>query len=1308
MAWLAGAPLAGATTLTSVPTARTLVAHQGHTATLLDSGRVLVVGSTFPFDVHATELYDADLDRWTRVGGTREPRNRHGAVLLRNGRVLVAGGYVNFASTASAEIYDPVAQVWHDAAPMAAARAETRMVVLADGRVLAAGGSDGNYTGIARSEIYDASSNRWTEARAMAAPRAQHVLARLADGRVLAAGGQFAATAEIYDPATDAWAPVAAMAVARRLATATVLLDGRVLVVGGQDRDTKLDSAEIYDPQANRWTTTTRLHHARVGHTATLMPDGRVLVVSGANGFAVDTSAEIFDPASGAWTDEGSLRFNRSEHTATLLADGRVLLAGGGEMTGERVDTARAPWTAAVDTGPQLTWHALTTLPDGRVLVTGGIRPDGEKNLRTFLYDPASGAWSEGAPLPAEFYGHTATLLADGRVLLAGALSGPGGGPTFLYDPAANTWTFSGNLAVSRVQQCGVLLADGRVLVAGGPNGSKLAEVYDPAANAWSTGGTMQVSRVRATCTLLADGRVLMAGGYELHPSGQQVDLASVEIFQPEAGTWRAAAPMALARYDAQSVRLPDGSVLVVGGDVAAGGARRCCEIYDVRTDTWTTVGDVEPAVTYHRAIVLASGAVVRIGGAPDYGVVARFDPATGRWVDTARLAESRTMFEAVALADGGVLVVGGMKADWSDKAHTERLRPPAPPPARRPQVTGVTSPLLLPGALDAWGSGFIGRSEAAGGNSASHAPVVRVQRLDNGPVVPLPPGMAPVAAEHFTSASVSDLAQGWYRLTVTVDGIPGDGGTFAVRNTPAAPASTVQFAKAGYAVEEGAGAVTVMAMRTGDCTRGAGVRVEAVNGTAVAGRDFVLPPQSAIAWDPGECFPKRLSIPVVDNAVSDGNRRFELRLVAPVNATLGTRPGAVVDLLDDESAPLRMPRSVKIVANPFGPLVVEGATQNGNLLTGLGKRVTIELGPDWMPNQALELDLDGFAIGPGNRLVLRAGASDQVVLLRNVDPTLQASIEGAVVAEGNGAFLPPKLHLNDARGVAILESGRVLAPGGLLLDGLAGDWNTGGDVVNEGLADGGTAGLQVMGGGIHGGGFFQGAVVLLSTFGNANNPVNGQRYLANGLNVLPANGRDVVVEFNGYGPRPQFFNVQVHGNAEVNMPSYSYRFLEVPRNNLPAPGALDPPYGGGSLIVQASGALTLGPWAGYDFVFPGGLVFKAGGRLDVAGVGIRNGWTASGRSFQGMFFESPYIVNDNHNGYDLYLVTNSLNWINFSTVPQAPLQAAQVVGSGVGYSTVDASLTAPHVNPYSVLIETAAAGGCWQCLMNMAPVNLQ
>jgi hypothetical protein len=292
-----------------------------------------------------------------------------------------------------------------------------------------------------------------------------------------------------------------------------------------------------------------------------------------------------------------------------------------------------------------------------------------------------------------------------------------------------------------------------------------------------------------------------------------------------------------------------------------------------------------------------------------------------------------------------------------------------------------------------------------------------------------------------------------------------------------------------------------------------------------------------------------------------------------------------------------------------------------------------------------------------------------------------------------------------------VVAGGAISAAAGLTLDTLGSTWTTGQTLVNQGTIDGGS-GLRLLNAKVNGGGAFKGNAIFVGTFGNANNPVNGAHFLANGLQLSPSSGNAVALTLNHYGASPQVLNVKVNGNASVSMPSAWPGGSTSPPNNLPLPqGGTRPPgtpdlgYGGGSMIVQATGALSLASATTNDFVFPGSIVLKAGGDLDLNAVVVVNGWTATGKPFQGVFFESPNIVSS---GGNIQALTNNLNWANFSTMPHAPVRTWTLVQLGNGSSSyATADTVAPHVNAYSILIEAAANGQCWTCLVNSQLVNM-
>jgi hypothetical protein len=316
------------------PVARTFTAtgsmttpRTGQTITLLQDGRVLLTGGDknagYRSQLASAEIYDPKSGTFSATGSMSTPREGHTATALRDGTVLVVGGSPNgIQATTSAEIYDPGTGSFSRTGPLHQPRVAHVAALLGNGRVLVAGGGrggmPGGYISYDTAEIYDPASRRFGTLPAhMISDRVGAAAVKLDDGRVLIVGGKSGrvvmsrhpslgsltplSTAEIYDPELGQFFNTDTMSSPHYLPTATRLEDGNVLVVGGWLIQgpvvVGMREAEVYQTESNIFSHIGRTNVARLTNTATLLNDGEVLIAGGvAEKGQITASVEFYSP----------------------------------------------------------------------------------------------------------------------------------------------------------------------------------------------------------------------------------------------------------------------------------------------------------------------------------------------------------------------------------------------------------------------------------------------------------------------------------------------------------------------------------------------------------------------------------------------------------------------------------------------------------------------------------------------------------------------------------------------------------------------------------------------------------------------------------------------------------------------------------------------------------------------------------------------------------------------------------------------------------------------------------------------------
>lgn len=357
----------------------------GHTATLLEDGKVFIAGG---FDVArgtqnrvalvTAEVFDPATGSFTKVKDMSVPSGGqvvkvskafHTANRLKNGQVLLWGGE-NYQVISGVNIVSPVQEILaYDAEqdaygslqrqmPPMIRRTQHRAAVDANGRLLVVGGLKFNNTGsgprllpVTEVEWLDPDQPRPQVLEGMAVPRVDAAVASVRQGEQIAVAGgtdgavlkddvlffKWEGTSFRQQPQT---APPRLTSGGRRGSAAVPFRDGNDMLVAGGYSDVAtvrpVGITEIVQPGVS---TVTRVPDVgnRGDACAVTLRSGSVLVVGGRtaepSGSMVrsdDSVVELVpDGAATTRIDRVPLPTARYWHTCTLLADGSVLVTGG-------------------------------------------------------------------------------------------------------------------------------------------------------------------------------------------------------------------------------------------------------------------------------------------------------------------------------------------------------------------------------------------------------------------------------------------------------------------------------------------------------------------------------------------------------------------------------------------------------------------------------------------------------------------------------------------------------------------------------------------------------------------------------------------------------------------------------------------------------------------------------------------------------------------------------------------------------------------------------------------------------------------
>ena len=232
----------------------------------------------------------------------------------------------------------------------------------------------------------------------------------------------------------------------------------------------------------------------------------------------------------------------------------------------------------------------------------------------------------------------------------------------------------------ARITSMLALMAGGWIAGFAVPVHCQEAQRFEPRAKAqltaasWVFTGNLNTARSGHTATLLPNGKVLVVGGDN---NGNILD--SADLYDPTTGMWSLTGRLNAAHTGHTATLLPNGQVLVVGG-VNIVNVLDNAELYDPSANTWSRTSSPTTYRFDHTATLLQTGKVLVAGGA--YGgfveVAALYDPATSTWSNGGNLITPRALHQATLLQDGRVLVMGGTHdADFSEDLSSAEIYDP-------------------------------------------------------------------------------------------------------------------------------------------------------------------------------------------------------------------------------------------------------------------------------------------------------------------------------------------------------------------------------------------------------------------------------------------------------------------------------------------------------------------------------------------------------------------------------------------------------------------------------------------------------
>jgi len=292
---------------------------------------------------------------------------------------------------------------------------------------------------------------------------------------------------------------------------------------------------------------------------------------------------------------------------------------------------------------------------------------------------------------------------------------------------------------------------------------------------------------------------------------------------------------------------------------------------------------------------------------------------------------------------------------------------------------------------------------------------------------------------------TVSPDASAWFGWNLSIEN-PNGLGSFGALVTEEGEDLFLQFSSPATDIDESAGTFDVEVTRTGPSAGAVGVNWQTLDGTAVAGSDYISD-SGTLDWGDGDMTPQTVTITINQDSDIEGDEEFTIELDTPTGgAVLGDIAVSIVTILDDDDSTLELELALAQVDETAGTFSIQ-VTRTGELTDVASVAVTTAPGtatdPDdftgvsttlsWgvddgspqtvvvpIINDDLHEGSEDFSItlsSPTGNGTLGAIAETVVTIIDDDQPAFQLGSSSIIVGEGDGVAAIEVLRVGPSGG---------------------------------------------------------------------------------------------------------------------------------------------------------------------------------------------------------------------------------------------------------------------------------------------------